>query len=100
MKILALDLGKFKSVACVFESTTGEHSFTTIFKRRQQGNDGGDESMPGDGGDTQSGADIVALVRNEQGAGDGGGKLSGLRSQLRLSHYTIAPQRGGDGRAP
>jgi transposase len=30
MKILAIDLGKFKSVACVYESSTGEHSFTTI----------------------------------------------------------------------
>jgi len=30
MKILAIDLGKFKSVACVFEASTGEHAFTTI----------------------------------------------------------------------
>jgi transposase len=30
MKILAIDLGKFKSVACVYESTTGEHSFLTV----------------------------------------------------------------------
>jgi transposase len=29
MKILALDLGKGKSVACVFESSTGEHCFDT-----------------------------------------------------------------------
>jgi transposase len=30
MKILALDLGKFKSVACVYEQVSGEHSFLTI----------------------------------------------------------------------
>lgn len=26
MKILAIDLGKFKSVACIYESCSGEHS--------------------------------------------------------------------------
>ena len=30
MKILALDLGKFKSVACDYEQASGEHSFLTI----------------------------------------------------------------------
>lgn len=30
MKILAIDLGKFKSVACVYESATGEHFFVTV----------------------------------------------------------------------
>ncbi len=30
MKILAIDLGKFKSVACVYESSTGEHFFTMV----------------------------------------------------------------------
>lgn len=30
MKILALDLGKFQSVACLYESSTGEHSFTSV----------------------------------------------------------------------
>ena len=30
MKILALDLGKFKSVACVYEQASGEHWFLTI----------------------------------------------------------------------
>jgi len=30
VKILAIDLGKFKSVACVYESSTGEHSFVTV----------------------------------------------------------------------
>src|SRR5690606_10471786 len=30
MKILAIDLGKFKSVACVYQSSTGEHSFVTV----------------------------------------------------------------------
>lgn len=30
MKIIAIDLGKFKSVACIYESTTGEHSFATV----------------------------------------------------------------------
>jgi transposase len=30
MKILALDLGKFKSVACVYVAGTSEHSFETI----------------------------------------------------------------------
>jgi transposase len=30
MKILALDLGKFKSVACVYVAETGEHAFETI----------------------------------------------------------------------
>ena len=28
--ILALDLGKFRSVACVFDATSGEHRFQTI----------------------------------------------------------------------
>lgn len=30
MKILAIDLGKFKSVACIFNSDTREHGFTTV----------------------------------------------------------------------
>ena len=30
MKILAIDLGKFKSVACVYESASGEHTFLTV----------------------------------------------------------------------
>jgi transposase len=30
MKILAIDLGKFKSTACVFEAAIGKHAFTTI----------------------------------------------------------------------
>ena len=30
MKILAIDLGKFKSVACDYDSATGEHTFTTV----------------------------------------------------------------------
>ena len=30
MKILAIDLGKFKSVACVYISASGEHTFLTI----------------------------------------------------------------------
>src|SRR2546421_8670090 len=30
MRILALDLGKYKSVACDYEAETGEHRFTTI----------------------------------------------------------------------
>jgi hypothetical protein len=30
MKILAIDLGKFKSAACVCESATGEHAFAIV----------------------------------------------------------------------
>ena len=30
MKILAVDLGKMKSVACDFESETSEHVFETV----------------------------------------------------------------------
>jgi transposase len=30
VKILAIDLGKFKSAACVYESSTGERCFTTV----------------------------------------------------------------------
>ncbi len=30
MKILSLDLGKFKSVACIYNSQSAEHSFVTI----------------------------------------------------------------------
>ena len=30
MKILALDLGKYKSVACEYETESGQHSFATI----------------------------------------------------------------------
>ena len=30
MKILALDLGKYKSVACEYETETGRHGFVTI----------------------------------------------------------------------
>lgn len=30
MKILSLDLGKYKTVACEYEGQTGEHSFSTI----------------------------------------------------------------------
>jgi transposase len=34
MKILALDLGKSKTVACIFDSESGEHRFTTIRTQR------------------------------------------------------------------
>jgi transposase len=34
MKILALDLGKSKTVACIFDSECGEHRFTKISTRR------------------------------------------------------------------
>ncbi len=30
MRILAIDLGKFKSVACVYESVDREHRFETV----------------------------------------------------------------------
>jgi len=30
MRILALDLGKFKTVGCEYEAETGRHQFTTI----------------------------------------------------------------------
>jgi hypothetical protein len=30
MKSLAIDLGKFKSVACEYDSANGEHAFTTL----------------------------------------------------------------------
>lgn len=30
MKILAMDLGKFKSVACIYDVATGEHTFETV----------------------------------------------------------------------
>jgi hypothetical protein len=30
MKILALDLGKFKSVACVLDTVTGRHVFVDL----------------------------------------------------------------------
>lgn len=30
MRILALDLGKYKSVACDYETESGRHRFTTI----------------------------------------------------------------------
>src|SRR5437764_9213674 len=30
MTILALDLGKFKSVACRYDAATGEHAFETV----------------------------------------------------------------------
>jgi transposase len=30
MLILAIDLGKFKSVACIFDTISGEHGFTTL----------------------------------------------------------------------
>ena len=30
MRILSLDLGKYKSVACDYEAETGRHRFTTI----------------------------------------------------------------------
>jgi transposase len=38
-RILAIDLGKFKSVACEYDSTTGEHSFTTLPTRPQDFHD-------------------------------------------------------------
>jgi transposase len=31
MKILALDLGKYKTVACIYEATSGEHRFKTSY---------------------------------------------------------------------
>lgn len=34
MKILAIDLGKFKSVACLFDTTTNESEFETIVTQR------------------------------------------------------------------
>ena len=30
IKILALDLGKYKTVACEYEAVTGRHNFATI----------------------------------------------------------------------
>jgi transposase len=38
-RILAIDLGKFKSVACDYDSSTGEHSFTTLPTRPQDFHD-------------------------------------------------------------
>jgi len=35
MNILAIDLGKFKSVACVYDTATGEHVFATLATRPQ-----------------------------------------------------------------
>lgn len=35
MKILALDLGNFKSVACVFDTNTARHEFETILSSKQ-----------------------------------------------------------------
>lgn len=39
MRILAIDLGKFKSVACVYESGTGEHAFVTLGTRAAEMHD-------------------------------------------------------------
>ena len=36
MKILALDLGKSKTVACIFDSESGEHRFTKISTQRPE----------------------------------------------------------------
>ena len=36
MKILALDLGKSKTVACIFDSELGIHSFTKVSTRREE----------------------------------------------------------------
>lgn len=38
-KILAIDLGKFKSVACTYQAATGGHEFTTIPTRPQDVHD-------------------------------------------------------------
>lgn len=35
MRILALDLGKYKSVACDYEAETGRHNFATALSRRK-----------------------------------------------------------------
>ena len=35
MRILALDLGKYKSVACDYEAETGRHRFATILTNPQ-----------------------------------------------------------------
>ncbi len=35
MKILALDLGKYKTVGCIYESESGEHQFKRIFTTRE-----------------------------------------------------------------
>ena len=35
MRILALDLGKYKSVACGYEAETGRHRFITILTTPQ-----------------------------------------------------------------
>jgi transposase len=39
MKILAMDLGKFKSVACVFDSITSEHMFIKLSTKPQEVHD-------------------------------------------------------------
>ena len=36
MKILALDLGKFNSVSCIFDSATRKSRFATIATEREQ----------------------------------------------------------------
>ena len=35
MKILALDLSKFKSVGCIYEAASGEHRFRRVNRRHR-----------------------------------------------------------------
>ena len=37
--IIAIDLGKFKSVACTYQTATGGHTFTTLPTRPQDFHD-------------------------------------------------------------
>lgn len=45
-KILAIDLGKFKSVACMYQTTTAQHTFETLATRPQAIHDLLAEQMP------------------------------------------------------
>ena len=55
-KILAIDLGKFKSVACEYEASSGNHSFMTI-PTTPHGNIVGPAEVPIEGASDADGHD-------------------------------------------
>ena len=98
MKILALDLGKFKSVACIYRSDNGDHRFSKVPTNPQDIHDLIVEQKPDR---------IVIEIGSQVGRGGGefsrhvAGGASGLQGifasrQLRFDmsrRYTVAHDR-------
>ena len=103
MKILAVDLGKFKSTACIYHTETAQHAFQTLPTRPQAVHDlivthapdrlvievGSQAGWVSDLAEALEVGEIQALgqVRTKQvmGVGDGGGDAPNPKALARIS---------------